>query len=62
MIIDKYILNNAGNYNFSGPALLAVLNMFLVGIVLCSIGILSLYSASIKREVSNRPLYVIRKK
>ena len=35
--------------------------VFLVGIILVSIGLLALYIANIHTEVTNRPLYIVRK-
>ncbi|MEX2055028.1 MAG: glycosyltransferase family 2 protein [Candidatus Andersenbacteria bacterium] len=62
IFFDKYILNNPFGFNFSGPAILAVINLFLSGITLSSLGLIALYIGSIHEEVTNRPLYVIRKK
>jgi dolichol-phosphate mannosyltransferase len=45
---------------FTGPAMLAVLNMFLIGIVLMALGLVALYIASIHAEVIGRPLYIVR--
>lgn len=61
MLIEDQILNDPLNLNFSGPAALAVINMFLVGIILMSLGLIALYIANIHSEVINRPLYVTRK-
>jgi len=61
IIVEKYILNDPWGMSFSGPAMLAVLNLFLIGIVLSCLGLIALYIANIHREVSNRPLYVIRR-
>jgi len=47
---------------FSGPAILAVINLFLIGIVLMCLGFIALYIANIHAEVGNRPMYIIRKK
>lgn len=47
---------------FSGPAMLAVFNLFLIGIVLICLGLIALYVANIHLEVTNRPIYIIRKK
>lgn len=47
---------------FSGPAMLAVFNLFLIGIVLICLGLTALYIANIHLEVTNRPIYVIRNK
>ena len=49
-------------FSFSGPAILATILLFLVGIVLVSIGLLSFYIGHIFHETQNRPLYIIRKK
>ena len=47
---------------FSGPAMLAVFNLFLIGIVLICLGLIASYIANIHLEVTNRPIYIIRKK
>lgn len=59
MIVDK-IFNDPWGMHFSGPAMLAVLLLFLIGIVLSCLGLIALYIGAIKSEVTNRPLYVIR--
>jgi polyisoprenyl-phosphate glycosyltransferase len=60
IFVVKYFMGNF--LNFSGPAILAVINLFLVGITLSSLGIIALYIGQIHSEVTNRPLYVIKKK
>ncbi len=62
IIIEKYILHDPWKLNFSGPAMLAIFIIFLIGIVLSCLGLMALYIATIYAEVINRPLYVIRKK
>ena len=62
MLIEKYLLKDPWNLAFSGTACLATLILFLVGVILCSLGITALYIANIQKEVMNRPLYVIRRK
>lgn len=62
ILIGKYFLGWAFASSFSGPAQLAILITFLVGIVLSSLGLVALYIAHIHSEVLGRPLYVIRKK
>ncbi|OIO13960.1 glycosyltransferase [Candidatus Gottesmanbacteria bacterium CG11_big_fil_rev_8_21_14_0_20_37_11] len=59
---EKYLLKDPLNYAFSGPAILAVINLFLIGIVLSCLGLITLYIGSIHQEVVNRPMYVVRKK
>jgi dolichol-phosphate mannosyltransferase len=59
MILDRYIF--MWGFEFSGPAMLAILNLFLVGVVLICLGLLAQYIAHMFTEVQNRPLYVIRR-
>lgn len=59
IIISEFILHT--NY-FTWPAILAVMNVFLIGIVLICLGFIALYIANIHNEVNNRPMYIIRKK
>ncbi len=40
--------------------MLAALTLFLVGVVLACLGLISLYIGHIHAEVKNRPLYVVR--
>ncbi|MEA1962847.1 MAG: glycosyltransferase, partial [Patescibacteria group bacterium] len=62
IFIEKYILNDPLGFNFSGPAILAVIILFLIGIVLACLGLIALYIGNIQNEVMNRPLYVLRSK
>ncbi len=59
MLIDRYFAN--WGFNFSGPAILANIILFLVGIILISLGLLSFYIGHIYHESQGRPLYIIRK-
>lgn len=61
MYIEKYILGDPYKLNFTGTAMLATLIVFLVGLVLVCLGLVSLYIARIHTEVANRPLYVVRR-
>ena len=60
MITDRYF--GVWGFAFSGPAILATFILFLVGIVLIALGLLSFYIGTIYRETQNRPLYVIRRR
>ena len=62
ILIEQYILNDPLNLEFSGPAILAIIILFLVGIILICLGLIALYIANIQSEVINRPMYVIKKK
>lgn len=59
ILIDRYFTNQ---FYFSGPAILAVITLFLIGIVLICLGLIALYIANIHSEVNHRPMYVIRKR
>jgi hypothetical protein len=54
------VLGDPLGFNFSGPAILAVILLFLVGLILIALGLMALYIATIHTEVMNRPLYVAR--
>lgn len=60
LYVERYVLNNPLHWAITGTTMLAVLNLFLVGVVLACLGLISLYIAHIHVEVTNRPLYVIR--
>jgi dolichol-phosphate mannosyltransferase len=62
IIIEQLILEDPLSWNFTGTAMLGMLIIFLVGIVLMSQGILSLYISHIHAESKGRPLYIIDKK
>lgn len=62
ILIEKYLLNDLWGLGFTVSAQLAVLIIFLVGIILSCLGLISLYIANIHNEVIGRPMYVIRKK
>lgn len=59
MFTNIYFMNNS--MDFSGPASLSVLILFLVGVTLLNLGFVSLYIANIYDEVVNRPLYVLQR-
>ena len=62
ILLGKYFFHTHFASTFSDAENLAILIVFLVGIILTSIGLLALYIANIHREVINRPMYVVRKK
>lgn len=62
MYIEKYLLGDPYGLHFTGTAMLAVLILFLVGIILFCLGLVALYIARIHTEVMNRPLYVVRER
>jgi dolichol-phosphate mannosyltransferase len=60
MILDRFFVD--WGYNFSGPAILADIILFLVGIVIVSLGLIAYYIGHIYHDVQDRPLYVVRKR
>ncbi|HUC89993.1 MAG TPA: glycosyltransferase family 2 protein [Patescibacteria group bacterium] len=60
VIIERYILDDPLNLRITGTASLAIALLFLVGVVLASLGLVALYIARIYAEVVDRPLYVLR--
>lgn len=62
MYIEKYLLNDPLSLRFTGTAMLAILILFLVGVILFCMGLIALYIARIHVEVMNRPLYVVRER
>ena len=57
--IEQFIIGDPLGWRITGTALLAMLLLFLVGIVLMSQGIISLYISRIQSQSRRRPLYVI---
>ena len=62
ILIERFILHDPWGFNFSGPAILAVINLFLAGMMMACLGLVALYIGNIHEEVMNRPLYVVREK
>ena len=62
ILLGKYFLHLHFASTFSDSENLAIFIVFLVGIILMSIGLISLYIANIHKEVIGRPLYITRKK
>ncbi len=61
IFLGKYFFHWYWALTFSDSEDLAIFIVFLVGIILMSIGLISLYIANIHEEVIKRPLYIIRK-
>jgi len=61
VIIEQILLRDPLSWHFTGTAMLGILILFLIGIVLMSQGILSLYISSVHQESKRRPLYIINR-
>lgn len=62
ILVGKYAFGIPWTLSISGTAILALVILFLVGIILSCLGLFALYIASIHNEVINRPIYVVRSK
>jgi polyisoprenyl-phosphate glycosyltransferase len=61
IFVNRYLLNDAMGWKITGTAMLAVLLVFLIGIVLACLGLIAMYIATIHAEVINRPLFVLKR-
>lgn len=61
VLVEQVLINDPLKWRFTGTAMLSIFIMFLVGIILMSQGILSLYISQVHSESKKRPLYVIDK-
>jgi polyisoprenyl-phosphate glycosyltransferase len=59
VFVEQLLLGDPLHWKFTGTAMLAILILFLVGLVLLSQGILSLYVSHIHHQSKRRPLYII---
>ena len=59
VFIEQLLLEDPWGWNFTGTAMLGILILFLVGVVLMSQGVLSIYLSHIHNQSKQRPLYVI---
>lgn len=58
--VERFVLQDPLHWGINGTTMLAVMILFLIGVVLACLGLMSLYIAHIHDEVVNRPLYIIR--
>jgi dolichol-phosphate mannosyltransferase len=61
VLIEQVAMRDPLGWRFTGTAMLGILILFLVGIILMSQGILSLYVSRIHTQAKRRPLYIIDK-
>lgn len=62
MYVERYVLGDPLRLLITGTDMLAIMILFLVGVVLACLGLVSLYIANIHAEVINRPLYIVRER
>jgi dolichol-phosphate mannosyltransferase len=59
VLIEQLLLGDPLHWKFTGTAMLGILTLFLVGLVLISQGVMSLYLSSIHGQSKRRPLYIV---
>jgi dolichol-phosphate mannosyltransferase len=59
VIVEQILLRDPWHWRFTGSAMLGILIVFLVGIVLISQGVISLYLSRVYTQAKQRPLYII---
>lgn len=59
VFIEQLLLGDPLSWKFTGTAMLAILIIFLVGIVLTAQGILAIYVSLMHNQTKQRPLYVV---
>jgi polyisoprenyl-phosphate glycosyltransferase len=62
MYVERYMLNDPLRLMITGTDMLGIMIVFLVGVMLACLGLISLYIANIHAEVVNRPLYIVRER
>lgn len=62
ILVEQVVLSDPLGWKFTGPAMLAILIIFLIGIVLMALGVVSLYIANIHTEIKKRPIYIVDEK
>lgn len=60
LYVERYVLGDYLHLGINGTTMLAMLTVFMVGLVLTCLGLMAMYIAHIHAEVTNRPLYVVR--
>ncbi len=60
IIVEQFLLGDPLQIAASGASMLAILTLFLTGIILSCIGLVAVYIGAIQEEVVRRPLYVLR--
>lgn len=60
-VVERFVLNDPFGWSVSGTFFLALLLLALIGAVLACLGLIALYIAHIHAEVTDRPLYILRK-
>lgn len=60
LFIERWVLNDPLKWGINGTTMLAMMTLFLIGVVLICLGSVSLYIGHIHSEAQRRPLYVVR--
>lgn len=60
LFTERFIMHDPFHWGVNGTTMLAALTLFLVGVILTCLGLMSMYIGHIHAEVKRRPLYVVR--
>ena len=62
VLVEQLLLGDPLGWDFTGTAMLGILILFLVGILLTSQGVVSLYISHIHNQSKHRPLFIVNYK
>ena|SRR5438552_4130739 len=60
LYLERYVFHDYLHLGTNGTTMLGVMTVFMAGLMLACLGLISMYIAHIHAEVTNRPLYVVR--
>lgn len=61
VLVEHVILDDVLGLAISGTAMITIALLFVCGVILSSLGLISMYLALMHAETTNRPLYVLRR-
>ncbi len=61
LLAEQYLMGDPMQLEITGTGFMAMILILFVGVILACLGLIALYIAHIHAEVTNRPLYVIRR-
>lgn len=60
VVLNKFFFGDPWGFHFSSASLLFILILFVTGLILISLGLISLYIANMYEQLIGRPMYVIK--
>jgi len=62
VVVEQLIMSDPMGLNFTGAAMLGIVILFMCGVIMTSLGLVSAYIAVIHSEAMGRPLYVVKER